>query len=57
MMNMTEAKVARKSDGQAEFDSLLPEVPFSSRGFIVTALGTGFALAVQPSLAQTAQRR
>jgi carboxymethylenebutenolidase len=38
----------------AEFDSLVPEMPFTRRGFIVTALGAGFALAVQPVMAQTA---
>lgn len=38
----------------ADFDSLVPELPFSRRGFIVTALGAGFALAVQPVMAQTA---
>ncbi len=38
----------------ADFDSLVPEVPFSRRGFLVTALGAGFALAVQPVVAQTA---
>jgi len=38
----------------ADFDSLVPEIPFSRRGFIVTALGAGFALAVQPVMAQTA---
>lgn len=38
----------------AEFDSLVPELPFSRRGFLVTALGAGFALAVQPVMAQTA---
>ena len=36
-----------------EFDSLFPAVPFSRRNFIVTALGAGFALAVQPVMAQT----
>ena len=36
-----------------EFDSLLPAVPFTRRSFIVTALGAGFALAVQPLMAQT----
>lgn len=35
-----------------EFDSLVPEVPFSRRGFVVTMVGTGFALAVQPVVAQ-----
>ncbi len=38
----------------ADFSSLLPETPFSRRGFLVTALGAGFALAVQPVAAQTA---
>jgi carboxymethylenebutenolidase len=38
----------------AEFDSLVPGLPFSRRGFLVTALGAGFALAVQPVMAQTA---
>jgi len=37
----------------AEFNSLVPEVPFSRRRFMVTALGAGFALAVQPTLAQS----
>ncbi|MCX7175890.1 MAG: dienelactone hydrolase family protein [Proteobacteria bacterium] len=36
-----------------EFNSLLPELAFTRRGFIVTSLGAGFALAVQSSLAQT----
>ncbi len=39
-----------------EFDSLVPEVGFSRRGFIVTAVGAGFALATQPIMAQTAIR-
>lgn len=52
-MNMTETKVTRKSDGQAEFDSLLPATQVDRRGFIVTALGAGFALSVQPSAAQS----
>ena len=38
----------------AEFDSLLPRVGFSRRGFIVTALGAGFAAATQPIMAATA---
>ncbi len=37
-----------------EFDSLLPGVPLSRRGFVVTALGAGFALAARPITAQTA---
>jgi carboxymethylenebutenolidase len=39
--------------GSAEFDSLFPAIPFTRRGFIVSALGAGFALAVQPVTAQT----
>jgi carboxymethylenebutenolidase len=39
---------------QAEFDSLMPTLPLDRRGFLVTALGAGFALAVQPVAAQTA---
>lgn len=39
---------------QAEFDSLVPAGRFDRRGFIVTALGAGFALATQPIMAQTA---
>lgn len=39
---------------RSDFDSLVPEVGFSRRGFIVTALGAGFALATQPVMAQTA---
>jgi len=39
----------------AEFNSLVPApLPLSRRGFLVTALGAGFALAVQPVMAQTA---
>ena len=36
----------------ADFSSLVPEQAFSRRSFIVTALGAGFALAVQPVMAQ-----
>jgi carboxymethylenebutenolidase len=40
---------------QAEFDSLVPPpLAVDRRGFLVTALGAGFALAVQPVMAQTA---
>lgn len=35
-----------------DFDSLVPAVGFSRRGFVVTALGAGFALAAQPVMAQ-----
>ena len=38
----------------ADFNGLVPEVPFNRCGFLVTALGAGFALAVQPVMAQTA---
>ena len=39
----------------AELNSLIPPPqPFTRRGFLVTALGAGFALAVQPVMAQTA---
>jgi carboxymethylenebutenolidase len=37
-----------------EFDSLFPAARLDRRGFIVTALGAGFALATQPVMAQTA---
>lgn len=39
-----------------EFDSLFPAQSFDRRGFLVTSLGAGFALAVQPVMAQTAIR-
>lgn len=35
-----------------ELKSLLPEIAFTRRSFIVTSLGAGFALAVQPGMAQ-----
>ncbi|MBA3903253.1 MAG: carboxymethylenebutenolidase [Rhodocyclaceae bacterium] len=38
---------------RAEFDSLVPEVPFTRRGFVVAMLASGFALAAQPVIAQT----
>ena len=38
---------------KADFDSLLPAIPFSRRSFIVTALGAGFAMAVQPVCADS----
>ena len=37
----------------SEFDSLVPAVGFDRRSFVVTALGAGFAMAMQPGLAQT----
>lgn len=53
-MNMSqEKKSPRKTDEQAQFDSLLPTEPFTRRSFITTAVGAGFALATQPISAQT----
>ena len=52
-MNTIEAKGARKSNEQSEFDGLLPATQVNRRGFIVTALGAGFALSVQPTAAQS----
>ncbi len=40
-------------NGNSDFDSLLPPIPFNRRQFMVSALGAGFALAVQPVAAQT----
>lgn len=37
-----------------EFESLVPAQSFDRRSFLVTSLGVGFALAVQPVMAQTA---
>lgn len=37
-----------------EFESLVPAQSFDRRSFLVTSLGAGFALAVQPVMAQTA---
>jgi len=39
-----------------EFDSLMPQQAFDRRSFLVTSLGAGFALAVEPVMAQTAIR-
>lgn len=39
---------------EAEFDSLVPAQTYDRRGFLVTSLGAGFALATQPVRAQTA---
>lgn len=38
----------------AEFDSLVPAMPFTRRGFLVGSLATGFTLAAGPVMAQTA---
>lgn len=51
-MNTSQQKAATKTDQQAQFDSLMPASQLDRRGFIVTALGAGFALAVQPAAAQ-----
>ena len=45
-------KTATRSSNP-EFDSLLPGEPFTRRTFVVSMLGAGFALAVQPVAAQT----
>ena len=39
-----------------EFASLVPAQSFTRRSFMFTSLGAGFALAVQPVMAQTAIR-
>lgn len=39
---------------RTEWDSLLPTGDMSRRGFVVSSLAAGFALAVQPVMAQTA---
>jgi carboxymethylenebutenolidase len=50
----TEATVPdHDANARAEFDSLLPATRVDRRGFVVTALGAGFALAVQPAAAQS----
>ena len=43
----------QKTDVRAELDSLIPAQPLDRRGFIVTALGAGFALSVTPTAAQS----
>lgn len=52
-MNASQRKRVMNGDDQAQFDSLLPAGQFDRRGFMVTALGAGFALAVQPGAAQS----
>ncbi|MDP2821869.1 MAG: dienelactone hydrolase family protein [Sulfuritalea sp.] len=44
----------KTSQHDSQIDSLLPALKLDRRGFVVTALGAGFALAMQPTLAQTA---
>ena len=41
---------------ESDFESLVPGRDVNRRAFLVTSLGAGFALAVQPALAQTAIR-
>jgi len=52
-MNQPQRTPPAKTDVRAEVDSLVPAVPLDRRGFLVTSLGAGFALAVQPSAAQS----
>jgi len=52
-MHRPQQKAAKTTDDQAQFDSLLPASRIDRRGFMVTALGAGFALAVQPTAAQS----
>jgi len=41
-------------DHDHDFNSLVPAVGFTRRGFVATALGVGFAMAAGPAVAQTA---
>jgi len=52
-MNSSLRKPVMSPGDQEQFDSLLPAEPLNRRGFIAAAAGAGFALAVQPALAQT----
>jgi carboxymethylenebutenolidase len=52
-MNTPHPKPATKTSVRAELDSLMPANPLDRRGFIVTALGAGFALSVTPTAAQS----
>ena len=53
MKNTSRQRASMTADDQAHFDSLLPTEHFTRRSFIATAVGAGFALAVQPVSAQT----
>jgi carboxymethylenebutenolidase len=44
----------RTGFGVPDLDSLIPEVKFSRRGFLLSSAATGFALSAGPSIAQTA---
>ncbi|MDP2823301.1 MAG: dienelactone hydrolase family protein [Sulfuritalea sp.] len=52
-MKTSRKKATINADDQAQFDSLMPASQLNRRGFIVTTLGAGFALAVQPTAAQS----
>src|SRR3954470_16236123 len=39
---------------QQHLDSLLPELPFTRRGFLLSSFSAGFTLAAGPVMAQTA---
>lgn len=45
-------KTATRSSNP-EFDSLVPNIPFNRRAFVITMLGAGFALATRPVMAET----
>lgn len=45
--------MTQDAPASADFDSLVPALAFDRRGFIVSALAAGFALAAQPVMAQT----
>lgn len=49
----TPAAARQPSPASADFDSLLPAARLDRRGFLATAAGAGFALAVQPVQATT----
>ena len=46
--------MSQESQTHPDFASLVPAVGFARRGFLVSSLAAGFALAVQPVMAQTA---
>ncbi len=52
-MNIPRRKADTKTAARAELNSLMPANPLDRRGFIVTALGAGFALSVTPTAAQS----
>lgn len=41
------------ADARADHQSLVPDVPLSRRGFVMTSLSAGFAAAAMPVSAQT----